>query len=239
MQINPGNSAGILDDIDFICDTDSTSYPTADKVRNLNRHYYKGVSDVLRTQGRQQFHDSINLNVLPEKVFTLVDGQRQYALPADLLKLWAIEIKDASGNSFRLKEIDLNDPVMQRTITDLMETSGIPRYYDIKGEDMYLYPAPASGQVTLTDGGRVFYTPEIDQFTTADTTQEPALAEPFGRILSIGASIDWLMVNDTSKVDRWRGEYEQLRAELRQFYSTRNKDGGNRLIPNHRQVDFL
>jgi hypothetical protein len=239
MQLNPGSGAGILDDIDFICGTDSTSYSTADKVRNLNRHYHRGVADIMRTQGRQQFHDSVNLNKLPERVFTLVDGQHQYALPTDLLVLWAIEIKDANGNDIRLQEIDMNDPIMARTITDLRDTAGIPKYYDIRGEDFYLYPAPATADVTLSGGGRVFYTAVVDEFTTADTTQSPAISEPFQRLLSIGASLDWLLVNDTSKVDRWKNEYEQTRAEMRAFYSRRNRDVQQALMPAHNQHDYI
>ncbi len=221
MQYNPGSSAGIVDDIDFICQTDSVSYPLADKARNVNRHYYKAVSDILRVSGRNQWDDS-NLTTLSELTFTLVDGQKDYSWPSGVLKLEAIEVKDNAGNWTRLQEIDTDD--LRTTITDFEETSGVPRYYDLRGDSIFLYPAPATGQVTLTDGGKVHVIREFDALVSGDTTQEPGFAEPFHRILSIGAAIDWLMVNDSTKVDRWRGEYEQLRSELRQFYSTKNND---------------
>lgn len=235
MQLNPGSSAGLLDDIDWICGTDSVSYPTADKVRNLNRHYYKAVIDIIKSQGRLQFDDS-NYNTLPEYTFTLVNGQKQYSLPTNLLKLWGIEVTDASGNIIRLKESDINDPQYKRTIGDYEDTSGIPREYELRGENAFLQPAPATSQMTLTDGGKMYFSREIDLFTTADTTQEPGFAEPFHRILSLGAAYDWLAINDTQqKAQSILAQYEQLRAELREFYSTRNEEVPARLIPAHDQ----
>lgn len=239
MQLNPGSGAGILDDIDFICQTNSTSYPTADKVRNLNRHNYKAVIDVIKAEGRMQFDDSANIGTLPEYTFTLVNAQSQYALPTNLLKLWAVEIKDAGGNWIRVKEIDIDDPLMARTISDFEETDGTPWAYELRGENIFFKPAPATGSVTMTDGGKMYFSREIDLFTTSDTTQEPGFAEPFHRILSIGAAIDYLMVNDADKVDRWRGEYEQLRAELREFYGRRNKDRKSVLKPLHNPEEYL
>lgn len=239
MQYNPGSSLGIVDDIDFLCGTDSTSYPTADKTRNVNRHYNKAVIDIIKTEGRLQWDDA-NQTTLPEYTFDLVTTQQDYSLPTNLLKLWALEIQDASGNWIRLKELDLTDPALQRTITDFKETDGTPTHYDVRGDSVFLYPAPVTGSVTLTGGGKMYFSREVDAFTAADTTQEPGFAEPFHRILSLGAAYDWLIVNDTpDKADRILGQYEQLRAELRGFFSTRNKDKSVRLTPAHNQSDYI
>ena len=225
---------GIYEDIDFICGTDSTSYPLKDKARNVNRHYYKAVIDALKSSGRSQFDDP-NLGSLPNDTFNLSNNIHEYKLLgtngnlADFLRLNAVEVKDSAGNWTRLKEIDIND--LSFSITDYEGTSGIPRYYDVIGNYLYLYPAPDTTQVTATDGLKVWYQREIDLFEYGDTSPEPAIPEPFQRILSIGGAIDWLMVNDSTKVDRWRGEYEQLRAELREFYSNRNTDISIRLTP--------
>lgn len=239
-QFNPGSSAGLLDDVHFLCGTDSVSYPTADVVRNMNRHYYKAVIDIIKVEGRLQFDDSLNLNSLPEYTFDLVAGQSQYSLPTNLLKLWAVEIQDAGGNWIRLKEIDMNDPAMARSITDFEETDGTPRFYEIRGENVFLKAAPATGSVTLTGGGKMYFSREVDLLATGDTTQEPGFAEPFHRILSYGAAYDWLIINDTTqKADRILNLYEQLRGELREFYSTRNKEVKPRITVFHHTNDYL
>ncbi len=234
------NGAGLVQDVHWLCGTDSVSYPTADIARNMNRHYNKAVIDVLKTEGRLQFDDSTNLNSLPEYTFTLVNGQKQYSLPTNLLKMWGIEVTDSAGNITRLTEIDIQDPLMARTISDFEETAGVPRFYDIRGENVFLYPAPATAQVTLIAGGKMYFAREVDPFTAADTTQEPAIPEPFQRILSLGTSYDWQMVNDTKqKADGTLGQYEQLRAELRAFSASRNKDTETRLRPLHNQHDYI
>ena len=231
---DPTNLTGVFEDIDFICQSDSVSYPLKDKARNVNRHYYKAVIDALKVSGRSQFDDH-NLGSLPVDTFNLTNNTHEYKLLGtsgnllDFLRLNAVEVKDSAGNWTRLQELDINE--LGHSITDFEETSGIPRYYDVIGNYLYLYPAPDTAQVTATDGLKVWYQRDIDLFEYGDSAPEPGVPEPFQRILSIGASIDWLMVNDATKVDRWRGEYEQLRAELREFYSNRNADVTIRFQP--------
>lgn len=233
------NKTGLVEDTDFICGTDATSYPLVDKARHATRHTYKAVIDILKTEGRVQFDDS-NHTTLPESTFTLVNAQSDYSLPTNLLKLWAIEIQDNGGNWIRLKEMDIQDPAMRRTVTDFAKTNGTPSHYELRGDSIRLLPAPATGSVTMTNGGKMFFAREIDAFTAADTTQEPGIPEPFHKIVSLGMSMDWLLVNDTSsKVDRVVQQYEQLRAELREFCAKKNKDVKVGIRPFHRTEHYL
>ena len=234
---NSATGAGIVEDIDFICGTDSVSYPLIDKARNSNRHYWVAVSDILRTQGRTQWDDS-NLTTLSELTFDLVAGQQDYSWPSGALKLDAIEIKNSNGDWVRLQEIDTDE--LRRTITDFEETDGMPKYYDVRGDSIFLYPAPAAASVTTTAGGKVYVAREFDALVSGDTTQEPGFAEPYHRILSLGASYDWLVVNDTdAKSNRVLQQYEMLRQSLREFYSTKNKDVRVGIRPAHRQAHYL
>jgi hypothetical protein len=228
--------SGLVQDIDFICGTDSTSYPLKDKARNINRHYYVAVADIMKASGRFQFEDP-NITTLPDPTFDLVSGQAQYSLPTDFLKLDGIEIQDNGGNWIKLQEVDPAE--FGSTITDFEETDGTPKYYDVKGDSFTLYPAPATGSVTLTGGGKLHVQRTVDEFTSDDDTQEPGFAEPFHRILSLGASYDWLLINSTQEVaDRWKAAYEALRVELRKFYSDENRDTTNRFRPAHRTAQY-
>ena len=227
----------ITDDIDFLCQSSSVSYPIADKVRNANRWYYKAVIDMLKAAGRVQFDDT-NQTTLPILPFTLVDGQSDYSNPADLLKLHAIEVKDANGKWVRLKEIDFQTDLPD-TISDFNSTDGFPRYYDQSEGSFMLYPAPLASAVTLSDGGRLHVSREVDIFTTADTTQEPGFAEPFHRIISLGAAVDWLMVHNPEKVPTYQAQVEQLRSEMREFYGDKNRDVKTGIRPAHRVTNYL
>lgn len=238
MQLTDSSTkTGLVEDVDFWASTDSTSYPLADKVRNINRHYYVAVTDILRASGRYQYDDS-NLATLPKVDLTMVSGTHEVALPEANIKINAIEIKDASGNYYRIPEIDFADKL--RSISSFTTSSGMPLAYDVIGGYIYLDPAPLTGSVTLTSGLRVWVEREIDAFTTSDTTQEPGFAEPFHRLLSLGAAYDYLIVNGPSdKADRVLQLYMGMREDLRTFYADKNEDAPVRFRPAHNTGLYL
>jgi len=228
--------SNLLDDINFLCGTDSTSYSNANKAANINRHYWKAVTDIFKSSNRW-FWDDSNLGSVPTVTATMTDATHEVALPA-LIGIQAIEVKDIDGNWTRLKEISIDE--YRRTITDAEDTPGIPHSYALVGSYIYLFPAPDTAQVTLTNGLKFWVKREFDAFTSSDTTQEPGIAEPFHRILSLGAAYDWLIVNDTQqKADRVKQDYEQLRAELRDFYADQNKDSDYKIRPVHKTQHYI
>lgn len=227
---------GLVEDIDFLCTTDSTSYPLKDKARNINRHYYVAISDILKASGRVQFDDPNNTGS-PIYTATLVADQKNYALPTNLLKVEAVEVKNSNGDWIRLSEIDEAD--LTSSITDFQKTSGMPKYYDLKGGQVYLYPAPSSTDTTLSSGLKLHLQREIDTFASTDTTQEPGIAEPFHRILSLGAAYDYLIINSSQdKSDRIFAQYQNLRQELRKFYGDVNRDVQTKFRPAHRTSNY-
>lgn len=230
---------GLVEDVDFLCSSDSVSYPLADKARNMNRHYYRVVSDILRSSGRWQFDDS-NQASLPKVDLTMVNGTHEVALADTYMKVEYIEIKDLAGNYTRLKEIDFADRA--RSMSSFTTTSGFPAFYDVVGSYIYLDPAPSSASVTLTSGLRVWCAREVSAFVAGDTTKEPGFVEPYHRILSLGAAIDFIVVNGpTDKHDRLLQRYEALREELRTFYSDKNRDSNvqMRVRPVHTTRNYL
>lgn len=236
MLINPGASAGILDDIDFICSTDSTSYPTADKIRNANRHAYKAVTDVMKVSKRWIYNDTNNTG-LPYVDVTMTADQQYVTLPA-ALKIYAVEIKGSDNLYTKLKYFNLMQ--LDRTISSSSTTSGKPTRYSLTGNNVWFDVPVSSSQVTVTSGLRLWITPEIDIFLTTDTNQEPGIDEPFHRIISIGASLDYIAVNGTDQqYQKWLNQYEQLRAELRSSYANKNLDAPGGLTPIHDQLNYL
>lgn len=230
------DKTGLVQDVDFFCGTNSTTFPLADKAREMNRWYYKVIVDILKSSKRYEFDDS-NLTTNPIVTFTLVEGQNDYSLPSNYLKLHAVEIKDAAGNWKRIKETTLQE--LKSSVTDFRTSSGLPAYYYIFGGSIWFEPAPTATSATLTNGGKFYISREVDVFTASDTTQEPGFAEAFHRILSLGCAYDWLLVNGPeSKAASVRTELEQLRSELRAFYSEQNSDVKTRINLAHRQQNY-
>lgn len=231
------NLTGLVEDIDFICGTDATSYPLKDKTRNMNRWYSKAVAWVLKAAGNWQYDDS-NHTDLPILTETLVADQRDYTLPSDILKLQRVEVKDSAGNWSVVKPIDQSQ--MSVAIEEFQETSGIPEWYDLKGNSIYLYPAADTSQVTASEGLKIYISREFDAFVSTDTTQEPGLIELVHRILSLGASFDWLLVNSTrEKSDSTRREITDLKGDLLEFYGDRDRDTKTGIRPAHRTQDYM
>jgi hypothetical protein len=216
------NLTGLVEDIDFICSTDSTSYPLKDKARNVNRWQYKAVLWYMSAQKKWKYDDS-NLTTLPEITTTLVNSQSDYALPSNIFNVEAVEILNNAGDYVRLTPISIEE--IPGAISEFESTDGTPKYYRLTGESIILYPAPATGSVTMADGLKAHVTREFDHFVSTDTTQEPGLPEPFHRILSLGAAYDYLIVNGTQeKSVAVRQELEQLKNDMIKFVGQRNSE---------------
>lgn len=220
---------GIVQEIDFLVNSDDGSYPIAQKTRNINRHMDNVVSLILQSDGRWQWDDS-NQTDIPIGTATLVDGQQDYSLSgATFLDVTRVEIKDVNGNYNLIQPIDQRQ-VTGQSLTEFMKTSGKPLYYDKIGESVFLYPKPSTSQVTASAGIKVYFQRPPSYFTVADTTKTPGFAPIFHRILSIGPALDFAIANEmVTKVNILSAQLSKLEAGIVQHYSARNKDENVRM----------
>ena len=229
---------GIIEDITFLTGMDTTQYALADRVRNVNRHLMRAVDVILRADADWEFDDTDKTD-LPTYTADLVASQQDYELPKSLssdaytlqggatagaiLKILRVEVKDANGIWSKLEQLDQRE--VKVALGEFQKTPGIPRFYDPRGNSIFLYPAPASGQVTLTAGLKLYIVREPDAFTASDTTKEPGFPELYHRLLSYGASKDWFQKSQQfDRVAEMDKEILVLEAGLKAFYGGRNKD---------------
>ena len=92
----------IVEDIDFLVKTNSTSFPLAQKLRIINKMNYDITTDILRYQSNWEFDDT-NKTDFPIATTTLIDGQQDYSLPPTMVKLLRVEVKDSGGNYQKLE----------------------------------------------------------------------------------------------------------------------------------------
>lgn len=230
-------SQGIVQDVYFLTETNSTSYATADIVRNANRWAYKAVTWIIRSNKRWSFDDS-NLTDPPILSDNLVAETQNYKMPSALLKIIRVEVKDSSGNFRLLRPLD--EAEIPVGLTEYKESSGLPTHYDLVGDYIYLYPKPAAASVTTSSGLRYYVLREIDLFVAADTTQEPGFADPFHRIVSLGAAYDYCTAKEQhAKADRYLRDIETLKMELMAFYTERDNKTKVRINTLHRQGEYL
>lgn len=222
---------GIVEDIDFLLDTDANLYPLSQKTRNVNRWYDRAVSIFLESDGRWQWDDT-NWTDLPIATSSLVADQQDYAVLAavpdageDYLKLTRVEVKDSAGNWSKLIPIDQADLVDQ-SLTDFKKTSGTPMYYDQIGPSIFLYPKPST---SISSGLKVFFQRAPSYFTASDTTKQAGFPSTFHRYLSYGASLDYAIKKQLPQRDDFRVEIAAMEEAMRTFFSLRNKEDKLRL----------
>ena len=222
---------GIVQRATFLIFGDSldhtTDYPLADIIAAANRWRQIVASWIWRASGEWEFDDA-NYTDLPIATTTLVAAQQDYSLPTTAFQIHRVEVLNSSGDYLRLKQIDQTE--VKRALTEFESTNGLPKYYDVIGNSLFLYPAPAAAQVTLALGLKLYFARETSVFavpatyTTADAT-EPGFDEPFHDIICYGVAHDYLEANEkTEKAKDYQNNIAILRADLEAHYGNKNKD---------------
>lgn len=212
---------GICQEIDALCDSDTTSYPISAKVRRVNQADEEMVGKLIGLNQYWQFDDS-NYTSLPIGTTTLVQDQKDYSFDVAFLAIERVEVKDSAGNWHLLKPIDKSQ--IHYALDEFYPDSGLPEYYDKQGESIFLYPAPSSSQVTLASGLRVYFQRTASLFTASDTTKQPGFASPFHMVLAYRASIPFCMTYKKDRVALLEKKADELEAACLEFYSRREKD---------------
>ncbi len=212
---------GIVQEIDFLVNTDSVKFPIEDKVRIVNRWYERTVGRILEADGRWQFDDS-NYSTLPIATTNLNAGQQDYSFAVRFLRIDRIEMKDRAGKWIWIEPMDQND-VRRRSLTEMANQSGVPKMYDKLADSIFLYPRP---DYSSTAGLKAYYQRSVELFTAADTTKEPGFASIFHKILALGPALEYAQANglNPAKIRVLQDEVAQTEADIKEFHSKRSKD---------------
>ena len=225
---NSTTKAGLVEDIDFLVGTDSTSYPIEQKTRNINRKYDEVVSLILQSDGKWKWDDTNNA-AQPSTSITMTENTSAVAIPdTTYLTISRVEVKDINGNYLLLTPI--NESEIPQAKTEFLKTAGTPIYYEKVGAFLNLYPKPTAGSVTLASGLKVYYQRDASYFATTDTTKVPGFAAPFHRILSLGGALDYAIANGMNgKINILSPLIQKMEQDLQTFYSSRERDSKVRL----------
>lgn len=219
------NNSGLCQEVDALCDSDTTSYPLKDKTRRINAALEQVVGWILTADGTWQWDDS-NYTDLPIGTINLIASQSGYTFNDKFLEIEKVEIKDFNGDWQPLKNIDELEE-REESLDQMFETDGLPEYYDkISDDTIKLYPAPTAATTTLTNGLRVHFrrTAHLFEADGSDTTAMPGFASPYHVILAYMASIPFCMTYKKDRVSLYEKRVMDLKNELIQLYSQREKD---------------
>ena len=227
------NKQGLCEDIDFLVNSDSNSYPLTDKCRNINKAYDEVVSLILQADGRWEFDDT-NATDLPIATTNLVVNQQDYSLDTTFLIISRVEVKDQAGTWRALKPISQQDVVRDgSSLTQFLSNPGIPQYYDKTANSVFLYPSPIYSQDASL---KVFYQRNISYFVPTDTTKTPGFNTQFHQILSVSAALDYATSKNLPQglphgriPTALTTKLENLKMNLQNYYSRKSKDENLRI----------
>jgi len=156
---------------------------------DINAWYRRVNIWIWENSGAWQYDDS-NQTDLPIATTDLVAEQQDYEMPSDALTVNRVEVMDDEGNYKLLSPFDQSEQKAS-AMSEFEETPGFPRYYDLIGRSIFLFPKPAAADVTTSAGLKLYFDRDIEVLESTDTTTEPGFAANFHRILSLGACRDY------------------------------------------------
>ena len=216
-----------------LVDADSTAYPAAALTDigtiRINQAYEEIVGDLIALDRNWKFDDS-NYTDLPIGTGTLVAGQQDYGYSVALLSVERVEVLDANGNYQKLTYLDEKD--IDTALSEHYETDGMPIQYALRGSSIFLYPAPATGSVTMALGLRVYYQRTASTYTAAQITagtKEPGFASPYHILIAYKAALPYALTYKKDRVPMIMAEIQKLEQKMFVLASNRFRDKKSRM----------
>jgi hypothetical protein len=189
----------------------------------INQAYNKVCVALLRVDKNWKFDDS-NYTDFPIATIALVLGQRDYTLPAavsggnasTLYKINRIRVKNSAGIFEDIPLMDSDDVETLDTITSF------PSAYRLIGNSIRFKELLAN--VTTTGGLEITFQRSQDDFTVADTTQQPGFMNAYHDLLAYDSAASYLLPINQQLAINYMTIFKDRLSELQGDYSNRNDD---------------
>lgn len=235
------NLAGCVQQIERLCKTGSGGITgNTTLFKQITASFNQGVKNVfvalLKADKNWKVDDSAYTD-FPTAQVDLSNGVRDYLLPAasvggdfsTLYRINFVRILDASGNKLNLTPLDSEEDMNNETYS-AGSTTGTPQYYRLHGKSILLFPTPATGKVTMTDGLEIDFqrSPSPFSITGTDSVQ-PGFIDAFHDIPCYYASSEYWMADNPTLATLHRNMYTQRLQELIDFKSNMDDNTPRRL----------
>lgn len=192
---------GLLQDCEFwtnLGDTGISGNATlkAQFTNRINRHYEKAMAKlgISRTTSGS---DDTNYDNQNFSTFTISSGTHAYQF---LTTEDGEAISDITGvlilpsatatEYVKLKEIPLSTTNVELILSPNASNTGVPTSYLERNNTVFFNCIP-----NYNATGKLFFNRVPSYFATTDTTKKPGFPAEYHQMLSLGASLDWLLVN--------------------------------------------
>jgi len=236
---NTTSKSGLLQDCEFWCGFDDAGITgnatlKAQFTGRLNDWYHKVVTMILAAQDAWDWDDTNKTNY-PVATTPLVASQRDYTFPTSLkiLKIKRVDVTYDGSTYYKVEPFDSSETGLglgNDTTVDARFSKTSP-FYDLKSTSIWLYPMASAADVTAGGKLRIEFFREPTEFTTSDTTAEPGFDEPFHRMLSLGASLDYCVRQSLPQKNDLAALLKDYEERLRLYYGRKDQDTNPQLKP--------
>lgn len=224
-----------------LTNTDSTAYPDANLLIDINIYYQKVVTMILESMDETDFDDARQTNY-PIQTTPLIANQRDYTIPVGekVLKIKRVDISWNGGtNWFRAQPFDSGAYPYgigfdQANSTDVELDQNFIRErprYDVAYNSIFVFPMPVATDVANGAIMRTEWERQIKPFTSADytsvltdSTVVPGFDDPFHPMLSLGAALEYGNAHVYPQTGIWTQELTDYEGRLRQAYGRKLLD---------------
>ena len=224
---NSTTELGLVQEMDSICNSNSTNHPLKTKARRLNYALDCYIAIALEFDKPWQIDDK-NFTDLPISTFDLVSGQRDYKITVDansneILKVHKVFVKKSStGDFIELDYVDETDS----EATDLLlnnstQTTGTPTRYNWFANSVFFDPVP---NYSSTGGVKIIYQRTGSYFASTDTTKVPGIPGIHHMYLARKGSLPYLTEKSMSNKNDVAELIQQDEADIKRYLTSRSKD---------------
>lgn len=195
---------GLLQDCEFWCNLgdagiSGNTFLKQQFTNRLNRRYERAMG-LLGSSTRLAGVDDTNYTNQPFSTFDITSGVNDYQFLTDAS---SNSISDITGVSIlssttatqfeTLEKLTLDAHDVELILSPNSNNTGIPTGFIERNNTIFFNTLP---NYTKAGGGKLFYKRVPSYFTTSDTTKAPGFNAEHHQLLSLGASLDWLTVNN-------------------------------------------
>lgn len=224
--------------IDVEVKTNSTSYPLATKVLDINVALDDAIDIAIRSCGIGQYDDTNNTDY-PFITTDLTSGQRDYTYTQDssgnlILDIYRVMVMDSTGVFQEIPQVDMQSERWTESFYDGQNITGQPTKYDRTGNGIIFDVIPNYSQ---TAGLKMFINREGSYFTVSDTTKKAGIDGRLHEYLVVSPACKYAERNSLDNYPKLANRKALLEKKISEVYS--KKDRGVRKILSKLPFNFI
>ena len=216
---------GIVDQVRFLTKSNDETFPIEDITRLANMaldRYWM----IAQENNNSWKLDDTNYPDPPTQEIDLVAGQEKYDMPAGLIDIGVIKVKDQNGTYQIIEEYRENEGSQSRE--SLYEATGSPQLYEKKSDGIFLIPAP---NANVTDGLKFEYTRIADYYVTTDTTKEAGIPQNHHAYIAFYIAHQYGLGNVLQNFQFIENEMAKIEGKIEYYWITRGSGRPVRMTP--------